>query len=343
MANPKRYSEDKYLRAFKRVCNRLRKFLALEIIVVAITRLHSSQLYDIEVFRQQPPWFLLLLIKWAIVYGDFREAKKRQLTGREFNKIVNLMHHVDGSLRPPSAYHNPRMFLRAMAYQQFWHQESPSRSEISRQSILFGHLDVSHRFRTWFIQHTGIDIDKWIDLSFMLLSGLLPADRHWISTSYFEPVHKVHSSEEIQRFLKSVSKTPSELRQHLRELHEEEGRDSSEFREKSPLVRFPLIILNEKHYYYSIPLLLHSLGNFTYDTLRTKDAQKFMDAFGSIFESYVERGVAYLGEPYLTESAIRKIVGNSKTVDFAILGENANMLFDAKGVEMMHGGNDVSS
>jgi hypothetical protein len=63
-----------------------------------------------------------------------------------------------------------------------------------------------------------------------------------------------------------------------------------------------------------------------------------MDAFGPIFERYVQRGMEYLGEPFLTESAIMNHGRGSKTVDFAILGDQANILLDAKGVEMAHGG-----
>ena len=63
-----------------------------------------------------------------------------------------------------------------------------------------------------------------------------------------------------------------------------------------------------------------------------------MDTFGPIFERYVQRGMEYLGEPFLTELAIVERAGASLTVDFAILGDQANILIDAKGVEMTHGG-----
>ena len=252
MTNRQSYSEETYLAAFKRVRNQIRKYYAPDIILLALAKLHSHQQDDIESLRRQPPWFLLLLIKWTIVYGDFVRGKLRQLTNSDFNRIVNLMHDVDGSLRLPSDYNNSRMFLRGMVYQQFWHQEKPSRSGLSRQAILFRHLDISHRFRRWFNEQTKTEIDGWIDLSFMLLAGLLAEDRHSITGAYFAPVEGAYSSDEVTWFLKSISKTPEGLRRYLRGLEEEKRRDSSEFRERSPLIRFPLLELADGYYYYSI-------------------------------------------------------------------------------------------
>ena len=63
-----------------------------------------------------------------------------------------------------------------------------------------------------------------------------------------------------------------------------------------------------------------------------------MNAFGPMFERYVQRAMEYIGEEFLAESEIMKRAGVSKAVDFAILGQEANILLDAKGVEMSHGG-----
>ena len=129
-----------------------------------------------------------------------------------------------------------------------------------------------------------------------------------------------------------------ELREYLRSLEEERKRGSTEFRERSPLVKFPLMKMQDDYYYYSILTLLNSLENFVYDTLRSTKSQEFMSIFGLMFERYVERGMKHLGEDFLTESVIMRRAGGAKTVDYAVLGGHANILIDAKGVEMTHGG-----
>ena len=200
----KPWHELKYLTAFKRVRDRLRKFHAQDIILLALSRLHAHRPDNLAALGQQPPWFLLLLLKWTIIHSDFRDVTKRELGDAEFNRLINLMHRVDASLRLPEKYKTPLMFLRGMAYQQFWHQNTPSRSGVSRQSILFRNLDPSHRFRTWFLEQTGIGIDHWIDMSFMLLAGLLSEGRHSIRETYFDPVQSQYAAEQVKHFWRSV-------------------------------------------------------------------------------------------------------------------------------------------
>ena len=332
------YLESQYYDAFKRVRNRLRKFDPVHIVLTAISRLHSQESRDIETIRHQPPWFLLLLIKWTIVHGDFVPSIKRELTDLEFKRLLNLIHDVDRSLRGPSHYDDLLLFLRGMAYQQFWHQKEPSRSAMSRQALLFRGLDPAHRFRKWFREETGIELDDWIDLSFMLLAGLLSKDAHFVTDGFFDPVQDRYPASVTRAFLESVSKTPAEIREYLSSLEEEKRRGSTEFRERTPLVRYPLINLAGRHYYYSIPVLLYSLENFVYDTLRRHDPVGFMVSFGPSFERYVRKGLEYLGTSFLTEDEIQGRTGAGKIIDFLLAGDGTNILIDAKGVEMNHGG-----
>ncbi len=335
---PSPYSEGAYYDAFKRVRNRMCKFNAADIIILAIARLHAQKSGDLESYRSQPPWFLFLLIKWAIIHGDFAPSQRRILNDSEFNRLLNLMHEVDGTLRLPTQFSNIFFFLRGMAYQQFWHQSSPGRIAICRQSLLFRYIDKSHRFRAWFRVATGTDIDVWLDLSFLLLAGVLPENSHYITHTFFDSVRTRFQSSQIDSFLKSISKTPKELKTYLTDLEEERNRNSTEFRERTPLVRYPLINLSSRHYYYSIPVLCYSFEHYVYDTLRAYDAASFMNAFGPMFENYVRKCLEFVGKPFFSEADIRLRSSGAKTVDFFIEEQDANILIDAKGVEMGHEG-----
>ena len=332
------YLKSQYFDAFKRVRNRLRRFDPGAIVVEAIERLHAQQPDDIESLKKQPPWFLFLLIKWTIVYGDFLPGDKLELTPQEFNGLINRIHDIDGSVRLPSQYDDLFLFLRGMAYQQFWHQELPSRSTISRQAGFFHSLDRSHRFRRWFFAETGLEPDTWIDLSFGLLAGLTQKRTHFVTESFFSTINADYPLETIRVFLRSVSRTPGEIRTYLAGLEEEGKHDPTEFRERTPLVRYPLINLGGRHYYYSLPLLQYSLENFIYDTLKRHDSNAFMNAFGPLFERYVCRSLEYSGVPFRDEADIRSACSGGKVVDFVVPGDEANILIDAKGVEMAHTG-----
>lgn len=336
MPTSARYLESEYYDAFKRVRNRIRRFDPGLVVLTAIERLHSQAPGDIDALKQQPPWNLFLIIKWAIVHGDFLPGQKRELTPREFNGLLNRVRDVENSTRLPSEYGDLLLFLRGVAYQQFWHQERPSKSTLSRQALLFRHLDPGHRFRRWFLEETCVDLSAWIELSFILLAGLLPDRSHSVTAPFFHTVQKDYPAEMTDAFIRSVSKTPAELRAYLTSLEEEKRRDSSEYRERTPLIRYPLINLNKIHYYYSMPVLMNSLGNFVYDTLKRRNPEAFMEKFGPLFEDYVRNSLNYLGMPFRDESELKSDCGSGKVVDFLLESGPANVLIDAKGVEMAH-------
>jgi hypothetical protein len=75
-----------------------------------------------------------------------------------------------------------------------------------------------------------------------------------------------------------------------------------------------------------------------YDRLREDDAQWFVNAFGPVFEKYVERLVNHLELSFLTEGQIKSALGtkHKKLVDFIIMDGNSKIFVDAKGVEMTY-------
>jgi len=330
------YSEERYYEAFKRVRNKLRKLNASQVLIGLLMRLQSQQQGDIDALRTQPPWMLFLLLKWTILYGDF--SNRETLTDGHLDHLVNLVHAVGNSLPLPNEYPSLFMFMRGMAYQQFWHQTPPGHGRFSRQAILFRGLDPSHRFRRWFKQTTAIELEDWFDLSFMLLVKFLDNQSQYITEDFFQPVRHRNANYDIPTFLKSISKSPSELHKYLSGLEEQRKRDSSEFLEQTPLVRYPLINLGERHYRYTMPVLMRSLEYFVYDTLREHDPQAFMSLFGPMFEKYVAKGLRYLGCAFQGEQDIQSRIGQQKAVDFLVHEEDYNVLIDAKGVEMGHGG-----
>src|SRR5687768_4610068 len=109
--------------------------------------------------RYYRPWEILMLFKWALVYGERDDRFTRPLRGdSEFNHLVNLTAEVFNCARLPSSYDDMHLFFRNMAYQQFWLQAELQGGGLARQSFIFGGLQDNHRFRRIFREHLGIDI-----------------------------------------------------------------------------------------------------------------------------------------------------------------------------------------
>jgi hypothetical protein len=333
-ANP---SDSRAYSAFKRVRNRLRKNYPEDIVLACISRMMRPDASSIEEMRRYQPWFLFLLIKWTLLYGEFLSPRRRRLELRDFNYLVNLMHDLNSAVRQPSEYDNIFLFLRNVAFQQFWLQEVLAAPRLSRQSIMFGHLVQSHPFGSEFFDQIGITIEDFIQLGIILLTRFFdPQSQVFVTEGWFTSVEQGYGADTVQSFLVAVSLDLDSVQRYLKELESTPHSVSYQFYEQTPLKRYPLLKHDGKYFCYSRNLLFHALQTFVYDTLRSKDPGAFMQKFGKdIFEQYVERSLSYIGVPFLTEKKLRNHLGeDGKLVDFLLVDDDMHVFVDAKGVEM---------
>lgn len=273
-----------YYEAFKQVRNRIRKHDASEVVRGCIARLHAPDVASVERMRFQSPWILLLLIKWAILHWDFIPRRKKPLTDADLDRLITMMHDVEEAVSFPSTIKTPLSLMRPIAYQQFWHQEETFIFGFARQALLFDSLPSNHTFEQWFQVETGISINKFLELALIVAVPFFQPRTHYIEESkYFQNLAHTFPPEAIASFLKALAKTPDGLKQYLVSLEEETKASDSEFRERSPLARYPLLNLAGRYYYYSRRLLTYSLETFVYDTLRAHDSEGFMNRFGGLF------------------------------------------------------------
>ena len=245
-------------------------------------------------------------------------------------RLMNSMHDLNDLARLPSQYDHFVLFFRNLAFQQLRLQDTGENAGFLRQKFLFGDLPIDHQFKREFKQDSGIEIDHFIELSLALI---INGNRD-VTESWFHYLKASYPPETIKKFLSYISADTNKLQTHLRQ---DAGASRSipyEIFEQSPLMRYPLLKINDKYYAYSFKLLISSLKSFIYDILKKKDPNAFMNKFGPIFEKYIARGVDYMGLPYKSEHSLQKTLGEGKVVDFLIVDDNCNILIDAKGVEM---------
>ncbi|WP_437974290.1 hypothetical protein WMF11_38025 [Sorangium sp. So ce295] len=323
--------DKRYAKVAKRVHDAIRLYSGTELLANVVSRIHRQKERDVDEWRAQPPWLLLLLLKWIILYGSFGPIILRRVTDQEVDKLVNLMHGVDNASNQPKEHDNIRLFMRAIAYQQFLFQDPITLARIARQALLFRDLPSAHPLGTMFLAAKGVTLDDWIELSFMLASGFLSSPRATIRDSYFDGVRKRHSSEVTSAFLSSYSRTLPELRQYLQgvTLHKPQ-----EFRERSPMLAFPLLRRADDLLCFSPQILLKSIEDHIYDTLRAADTERFMKHFGRRFEIYVRGGLQFLCEDFIDEKQLQSTFGSGKVTDFALIRDRSVLLIDAKGVDI---------
>lgn len=337
MSKENSFDEERVNKAFRRVRNRLRKHYPEEIILACMKKLNEQPQGRIQHLRMYPPWRLLLLVKWAFIYGEYLSPRRRHLSVRDFNYLLNLMRDLEGCLRMPREYENIFLFFRNMAFQQFWLQHELNLASFARQSILFGRLDKEHPFQERFVEKCGISIPEFIELAMMLMTRFIVGKEMSVTADWFKSVADKYEAGTIQRFLDLLSRDLDSLKTFLLKTQQPNRKVSYEVYEKTPLREAPLLKHNSKYYPFSPELLARSLETFIYDTLRSDDPAEFMNKFGSIFERYVGSSISNMRIRFFNEKELMRIVpGVGKLVDYLLIDKNARVFIDAKGVEMSY-------
>jgi len=330
------FSGERVNRAFRKVRNRLKKHFPFEIVLACVKRLNEHPTDRLEHLRMYPPWRLLLLIKWALIHGEYIAPNRRPLTVARFNYLLNLMHDFEGSLRHPGEYENIFLFFRNMAFQQFWLQHEFNMINFARQSLLFGRLDNYHPFQKRFTERCGISIPEFIELAMMIMTRFTVEKQMSVTPGWFRTVADKYDPGTIERFLDLLAIDFESLKEKF--IKQQSNRKVQyEAYEKTPLRETPLLKHDSKYYPFSPELLARCLETFIYDTLRSDGPNVFMNKFGPIFEKYVGNSIANTKIRYFTEKELSEILpGEGKLVDYLLMDESNKIFVDAKGVEMSY-------
>lgn len=330
--------EDIFYEEYKRIRNRFRQYNPYHLYFACIDYLHYPVKDDIEEL-QKHPWFVLLLLKWIFSDQQFSSYNKKELTQKDFIKILQMMRDLGGKIRMPSEYSHHTLFFRNIAYQQFVYQLKFNIGSIARQIILF--KQMNDRFNFEFEKITGITINAYLELSVVILPRFVDnSNYHELTIEWFGELRKTYSDEIIQKFLQLISLNIGQLHQFFLDYDlNNKKKKIHEFYEQTPLLKYPLIAIGNKYTCIYKNILFRNIEHFIYDILKLQNAESFMSSFGHVFERYVEKGLLYASLNFLTEKDIEKqFKDNKKVVDFVIKEESANIFIDAKAVEMSYMG-----
>lgn len=341
------FADAPYYERYKTIRNRLRKYDAIGVIARCLEYLHQPT-RDRVFYLGLHPWLVLLLMKWTLA------DESAVIKGRPWptlQQVVELWRYtvdLGGKARLPSHYDHARLFLRTVGYQQFIYQRSTSLFTIARQQLYFDGLPADHYIPITFKGVTGLELRRFLELAAILLLRFLE-DRTITSVDagWFANLDQTYPTPEVQAFLECLTLSVGEVRRRVLSrdlLTVSQGlqpRSSAEYYEQTPFIDYPLIRNGSGYVCIDRHLLFRCIERYVYNRLRVEDPNRFMNNFGPVFESYVERAVSYMRLPYVTEKDLDAALDpkrKTKLVDFLIADDDANIFVDAKAVEMAYQG-----
>ncbi|MCY4064695.1 MAG: hypothetical protein OXG53_20205 [Chloroflexi bacterium] len=331
-------------KVFERIKVQIAQLNGEDLIKHLLIKLNEPQATDVEQMRRYEPWNLLLLVKWAVLYGDFSELKEDQpVEEHQIHELLNLTQVICNQVSEFSAVAEVHLYLRKLAYQQFWLQSRETIPfGIAHQYLLFGKLPQNHPFHQRFKGIAGVSINDFIALTISLLQFLLIDDtKILLMKEWFFAEAQVYSWDTIEGFLDSISMSTDDARSWLSTYENSKSASlrslANEYFERSPFVRYPLFKYEDKYFVISPTLLLFSLSTFIYDVLRKDDPDDFMKKFGNMFEKLLDESLRSVTSNLLSETDLLCHFGrksSQKVVDFLVPEPSCNIFIEAKGVAM---------
>ena len=320
--------------AFKPLRNKLRQFTTESLIELCTVTLHDLKSFPADKVRLYPPWFVLALLKWAILYSDPTHPRSRNATNQDFIQLIRMVHEVFDAAPVPRGPGALLILLKNMALQQLWLQDRLAASDFGRQIVLFDELPRIPTIKNQFLTVTGLDMATFMELTSVLSSRFLVDNSTYIDVAYFQPLG--YPKETIKSFLSMFSLDTKDIKHFLE--REESRIKSFENRlyEQTPLKKWPLLMLDGGNRFvcYSPGLLFFALSTFVYDKLKEHFPESFSQEFGKVFESYISKGLRYAGIEFLDETALKQKYPNSFVVDFQITCDDAVVLIESKAIEL---------
>lgn len=324
--------QRRFLNSFGQLRKKYSRYQSLALVGSIIDYLHQGfDLNDVDHLRKAP-WVQLLVVQWILTDPDFGR-RKLVATPDQVLEILNAAWSLTSKGRLPSEYPSIQLFMRGMAFQQFPYQEPLALEKIGRQWALFADLPEDSYLERTFRETFDLGIKDFLSLSFLLSARLIKNPVKSLRKEYFGPVAEEFGEGVVAAFLDSLSAKLPDVRVALK-VETRGTRHPQELMDYSPLSRWPLIVLEDSYLTWYPTLLFRRLETFVYDSLKTFNAARFMDKFGPIFESYVDRAIGDSGSDYLREKDLIPLLDGGKCVDFIIDEGDCVVLVDAKAVEM---------
>lgn len=287
-----------------------------------------------------PIWYILILIKWTIIYGE-KKYPPKQLTPEKFRKIYNDIsnfneEHISSFLRQKRA----DKAFQILYNQQFYLQKTVYKEIFATQLKLFVSIKGKHDIEKSFFNRTGFTI-----LDFLYLEQIF-----WLSINigelkkdglYFDGFFDAHflnlvsemtSREKVMCFINLLTLNPNNAEESISNFRHKINKVDLQTMEMSFFTMFPFAVWNRKIKLVHSSVFKHTINYYIYDFLKSQD-EKFTTDFGYRLEKYVELGLKEIKADYKTETELKKMLpAMSNLTDFFI--ENENIFIESKATEM---------
>lgn len=303
--------------------------LSIESVLAACLHYLRRRPDDGYEWYERKPFIALLIIKWAAELWD-PNARRRAGTESDFDFVWQCIWDAIGKLVRVT---RPSIFMRRMAFQQFWYQRPFDNGAIPRQALLFGEIMAESPVVFEFVSTIGIQPRDFVRQLARMASQI--GDHYGLpELALLRPKPRLSDARDWPMMTQFLVVDLHELHHRIGNLAKYRTPREVELCEQTPLIRMPFLPTPRGKECIHHQVLFQSIATALYDVLRDRGPERFMRSFGPAFESYVGRILGELHHEIISERELQKILlGTGKCVDFAVISDEVLLLVDSKGIE----------
>lgn len=316
---------------YKVLRNKIRNYEPLSIVLPCIKILHEISKKAVYGNGGYYPWGLLYLIKIAFLEGGKNDSKTATIGN--INTALNYINELGNESRFLNGEKGgARKFMRTLAFQQFWFQRPITSSDLARQLLIFDGVAAA-KLNEEFLAVTGLEIKTFLQMLVSAWSGFIDdSGRDYITKGWFAPLG--FSEEVIESFFRLVALSVEDTKQFFERHYENTEDKLLQLTEQTPLKQYPFLKVEDRYYCYSPYVLQEKIKHAIYDILKDARSSNFTQAFGVIFENYINRLMDENNLSFIPEVKLKEIFKKKKVCDAVLELDDAVVLIEAKGVEM---------
>lgn len=287
-----------------------------------------------------PIWFVLILMKWTLIYGE-RKYPTKQLTREKFNKLYNTIsnfneEHISNFFKSNQI----DKAFQILYNQQFYLQKTVYKEIFATQLKLFSSISSRYDIEQSFKKKTGFSILDflyiqqivWLYININKSKDPILYFDGFLDDHFLNLVAKVTSVDNVKCFINLLTLNPTTATESISNFKHKIKKEDLQTMEVSFFTMFPFTIYKRQIKLVHPAVFKHSINYYIYDFLKNNDS-KFTTEFGYRLEKYIEFGLIELNLKYFNENQLKKILPpKSNLTDFYI--EDENIFIESKATEL---------
>ncbi len=298
------------------------------------------RLLDLKKDELSPIWFVFLLMKWTYLYGG-KKYPTKQLTDKRFRKILNSItnfneEHISKFIKEGKidrAFHildSQQLYLQTVVYKE----------KFATQLKLYDSLKSKYDIKESFESKTGLSIFDfikimqitWLYANIDILESKELSFDGYLENGFLLVASEMIGEEKIRKFLKLLVLDPFQPQKNIANFSRNVRKEDLQSMERTFFTLYPLQLYNNKIKLIHKSILNYSINYYIYDFLKAND-DKFTTEFGQRFEKYIALGLNEIGNEFINEVELKKILPKqSNVVDF--WSKSDNVFIECKAIEI---------